>query len=67
MYIKRECNLKKLLTYFFCDNIWSENFLFYNFIIKLVFRGIREFYLSIFKDCVVKPVQTATSIRRPLV
>ena len=30
----------KLLTYFLCDNIWSENVFS---IIKLVFRGQREF------------------------
>ena len=32
---------KKLLTYFLCNKILSENFLFYN---KLDFRKAREFY-----------------------
>ena len=34
--------LKKLLTYLLCDNIWSENFLFYR---KTFFPGKRGFYL----------------------
>ena len=44
----------KLLTYFLCDNIWSENVFS---IIKLVFRGKREFclfyYNVILKDRVL--------------
>ena len=35
--------LKKLLTYFECNNIWSNDFFS---IIKLVFWGKRDFYLS---------------------
>ena len=34
-------NRAQILTYFLCDNTWSENFS----IIKLDFRGKRGFYL----------------------
>ena len=51
--VNRAQFLKKLLTYFLCDNTWSENFS----IIKLDFRGKRGFYLffynAFFKDRVL--------------
>ena len=41
---ERKKLLKKLVTYFLCDNIWSEDFS----IVKLAFRCN-----AVFKDCVL--------------
>ena len=58
-----------LTSYFLCDNIWSDNFLFYqkNCFLELIFWEKREFYLfyfnSIFKDRVVfKETQSSIAI-----
>ena len=55
--IKEELNKGlRLLTYFFCDNIWS-----FLSIMKLVFQGKREFnlfyYNAILKDRIVDSVE----------
>ena len=59
---ERTKNFKKRLTYFLCNNIWSEKFIS---ITKLVFHVKRELYLfyynTIFKDHILLK-QTQSSI-----